>query len=296
MKVRADGEQEQTVWTRTVDPLAREGDARWVPGEVDLSPWARKDVELTLETRAGDDGSDPARAFWGAPAVVGGEDEAPLIVLYVVDTLRADHTGPYGHTRDTTPALNELARDAVVFEQAVAQSSWTKPSMASMMTSLLPAEHGASRRLDRLSPDRETVAELLQDERLGHRGGGGERPPLHAAGGLRPGLRLLRRSSWPQAATRTPGPGQRCRRRGLVVDRQAAGAAHVRLDPHHGSARAVQAAGPVRPDVSAPMRSPTCRSRRTRPGRTRRTGAGGVTRSASTMARSPSATGSSGGS
>ena len=162
--VHTGGGNDETVWTRTVDPRAREEDARWVPGELDLAPWAGESIELTLETRAPADGSDSARAFWGAPAVVGGDHETPLIVLYVVDTLRADHTGPYGHSRDTTPALDELAREAVVFEQAVAQSSWTKPSMASMMTSLLPGQHGAFRRLDRLSPDHETLAEILQEK------------------------------------------------------------------------------------------------------------------------------------
>ena len=84
-----------------------------------------------------------------------------------MDTLRADHTGPYGHTRDTTPALDEFARDAVVFEQAIVPSSWTKPSMASMMTSLLPAEHGALRRLDTLSARHVTLAERLQEQGWG---------------------------------------------------------------------------------------------------------------------------------
>ncbi len=164
VKVRPDGAEEETIWTRLVDPVARAGDSRWVPGEVDLAPWAGRPLELTLETRGSKDPGEPARAFWGAPTIVGAGNEAPLIVLYLVDTLRADHTGPYGHTRDTTPALDEFAREAVVFEQAVAQASWTKPSVASVITSLLPAEHGASRRLDRLSPHHETLAERLQEK------------------------------------------------------------------------------------------------------------------------------------
>jgi arylsulfatase A-like enzyme len=153
------GGSTSTVWTGSRDsPQGKYG--QWVPAEVDLSPWAGQTVELTLETTGR--GDHPARVGWGAPAVTGPDEGAPLIILYVVDTLRADHTGPYGYPRDTTPALDELARDGVVFEQMVAQSSWTKPSMASVMTSLLPAHHEAVRRLEYLSPDHATLAEELQ--------------------------------------------------------------------------------------------------------------------------------------
>jgi arylsulfatase A-like enzyme len=56
------------------------------------------------------------------------------VVLIVIDTLRADRTTPYGYARDTSPTLARLAREGVLFENAVAQSSWTSPSMVSMMT------------------------------------------------------------------------------------------------------------------------------------------------------------------
>ena len=69
--------------------------------------------------------------------------EAPLVVVYLVDTLRADHTTPYGYARDTTPFLNQFAKDAVVFETAVTHASWTKPSVASIFTSQLPGRHRA---------------------------------------------------------------------------------------------------------------------------------------------------------
>ncbi len=152
------------VWTRLVAP-PEGGYGQWTPAEVDLGPWSGKTVELGLETRGEvvvPDG-DPIPVAWGAPTVVGPDAGAPLIILYVVDTLRADHTGPYGYHRDTTPILDELAREGVVFEQMVAQSSWTKPSMASVMTSLLPAGHGAVRRLEYLSASHLTLAERLDE-------------------------------------------------------------------------------------------------------------------------------------
>ncbi len=70
-------------------------------------------------------------------------DERPNLILIVVDNLRADRVGAYGYARPTTPTLDALARDGILFEHAVSTSSWTKPSVASLFTSRLPSEHGA---------------------------------------------------------------------------------------------------------------------------------------------------------
>jgi arylsulfatase A-like enzyme len=60
----------------------------------------------------------------------------PNIVLYVIDGGGADLMGLYGYERDTTPHIDALAREGVVFESARTNSAWTKPSTASFMTSL----------------------------------------------------------------------------------------------------------------------------------------------------------------
>ena len=65
------------------------------------------------------------------------------VVLIVVDTLRADHLGLYGHDRPTTPELDQWARKGVVFERAFAPSPWTLPSFGSIFTGRLPSEHRA---------------------------------------------------------------------------------------------------------------------------------------------------------
>ena len=77
----------------------------------------------------------------------------PNVVLIVVDTLRADHLSAYGYSRRTSPNLDALARKGVLFEHAIATSSWTLPSHASMLTGLYPHEHGAQiRSFDARSP------------------------------------------------------------------------------------------------------------------------------------------------
>ena len=64
------------------------------------------------------------------------------VVLVSIDTLRADHVGAYGYPRPTTPNLDALASSGVVFDNAVSQSSWTRPAHMSIMTGRYPNEIG----------------------------------------------------------------------------------------------------------------------------------------------------------
>jgi arylsulfatase A-like enzyme len=154
------GRGEETVWTGILDPSGRPAHQRWVPADVDLSRYASRGATLVLETHTPQGVTQPPRAFWGNPALTALRG-APLIVVYLVDTLRADHTNPYGYWRDTTPQLGIFAKDAVVFETAVSQASWTKPSIASLMTSLLPGQHRAVQLRDALDPNLPTMAKIL---------------------------------------------------------------------------------------------------------------------------------------
>jgi arylsulfatase A-like enzyme len=91
----------------------------------------------------------------------GATSSAPNIILIIADTLRADAVGSYGAEPGATPALDRFAAEAVRFENTYAQSSWTRPSIATILTSLYPSVHGAMHKMDAL-PDRvTTVAEAL---------------------------------------------------------------------------------------------------------------------------------------
>jgi arylsulfatase len=63
-------------------------------------------------------------------------------VLVLLDTVRADHLGAYGYARDTSPRLDALAAQGVVFESAISQAPWTAASIASLFTGLHPSAHG----------------------------------------------------------------------------------------------------------------------------------------------------------
>src|SRR6185503_15184383 len=90
--------------------------------------------------------------------------ELPNIVLVVVDTLRADHVGAYGYPEGTTPHLDAFARDAVRFEHAFSQASWTRPSFASILTSRYPSSHRTIYKPDSLPGEITTLAEVVQDQ------------------------------------------------------------------------------------------------------------------------------------
>lgn len=80
----------------------------------------------------------------------------PSVLLVTLDTTRRDRLGPYRAKRKTTPSLDALAAEAVVYTRAVAASSWTLPSHASIFTGKFPSSHGA--RYDPEGPLRLTQA------------------------------------------------------------------------------------------------------------------------------------------
>lgn len=85
------------------------------------------------------------------------------VIVYLVDTLRADHVGCYGYAKPVSPRIDAFARHATLLRHAVAQSSWTRPSTATILTGLLPITHGLHRRRHALSGQAVTLAEMLRD-------------------------------------------------------------------------------------------------------------------------------------
>jgi len=67
-----------------------------------------------------------------------------IVVLVSVDTLRADFVSFDGHRPETTPFMDNLARQGIVFRTAYSTSSWTPPAMASLLTGLYPTSHGVT--------------------------------------------------------------------------------------------------------------------------------------------------------
>jgi arylsulfatase A-like enzyme len=83
------------------------------------------------------------------------------VVVVVIDTLRADRLGAYGSQAGLTPNLDALAARGVVFERAYAQSSWTNPSVASLLTSRYQSQHGVTNVMTVLQESESTLAEVF---------------------------------------------------------------------------------------------------------------------------------------
>jgi arylsulfatase A-like enzyme len=80
----------------------------------------------------------------------------------MVDTLRADHLSSYDPSHVQTPHIDRLARDGARYANAFAQASWTRPSVATILTGLYPSSHGAVHKADLLPGRVDTLAEQLQ--------------------------------------------------------------------------------------------------------------------------------------
>jgi arylsulfatase A-like enzyme len=87
----------------------------------------------------------------------------PDILIVTVDTLRADRLGSYGYPRNTSPELDRLLHDGVRFSEARVVEPLTCPSICSMMTSLYPQDHGASRNGLRMRPGLASLSKSLSD-------------------------------------------------------------------------------------------------------------------------------------
>jgi arylsulfatase A-like enzyme len=84
------------------------------------------------------------------------------VIFILVDTLRADRLGIYGYERATSPVLDDMAAHSIVFKHVIAQSSWTKSSMASLWTATNPIKNGVLRYNHSLPEEAEFPAELFK--------------------------------------------------------------------------------------------------------------------------------------
>jgi arylsulfatase A-like enzyme len=125
---------------------------------VDLEGRFDGEVELIFETRGSGVGA------WINPRLVKPKKRPRVIVVIVLDTLRYDHTSLYGYSRATTPELERLSREGVVFRNAYTTTSWTLPAHVSLFSGKNLDEHGVVTPNDRISTGYPLIAEIFQRE------------------------------------------------------------------------------------------------------------------------------------
>jgi len=84
------------------------------------------------------------------------------VILISLDTLRADHLGLYGYGRNTSPFLDRLAQESIVFDQALTSVTWTRPAHMTMLTGLHTFQHGVTHAREALALEIPVLAERLR--------------------------------------------------------------------------------------------------------------------------------------
>jgi arylsulfatase A-like enzyme len=173
-----DGQRAQDLWQADVDASRVETPQAWIP-----LPPAAAGTPQRLTVTVDSVGDGPVWVTWPhlevLPAVLAGAEPAPPstaepadalrarlstanVVVVVMDAARAAHFGCYGYAHDTTPEVDRLAAEGVVFERAYTPAVFTLSAMASLWTSRLPDEHHrAAAHDDRLPAGQPTLAEAL---------------------------------------------------------------------------------------------------------------------------------------
>ena len=157
------GSGEELIFSETVE---RHQPNEWRDATANLQPWSGKTVKLVFETKPRVEELPsvqiPILAAWGDPVLASStaQPEWPNLILISIDCLRPDHMGTYGYHRDTTPHIDRFAQDGVVFETAIATSSWTLPTHMSMLTGLVPSFHRATK-WEKLDPSVPYLPEVL---------------------------------------------------------------------------------------------------------------------------------------
>lgn len=126
--------------------------------KIDLAEYKGQKVQINFITR----GSDKALACWFNPVLYAPQQNTKNVILISLDTLRPDHLGCYGYSRDTSPNIDSLAKDSALFWNTFATSPWTLPSHVSLLTSLNCINHQVYQGNQTMDPSILTLADILR--------------------------------------------------------------------------------------------------------------------------------------
>jgi arylsulfatase A-like enzyme len=141
-------------------------DRGWIKEDIDLRPYANKQIRLTFETSASAANKNLLSA-WINPVIIdtSASPKKLNVILISIDTLRSDHLSCYGYAKNTTPHIDQLAKKGVIFRNTIAQAPYTMSSHMSLLTSLYPSFHGVNKLKESyLNSEVTTLAEALYNE------------------------------------------------------------------------------------------------------------------------------------
>jgi choline-sulfatase len=151
------------------DGAAEQSLGQWQAGssaqrfEAPLGALADELVRLELRASAGAVTLSEAQVVVDAPPAAGAQNQIKNVIVILVDTLRADKLSAYNEkTRVKTPGLSTFLTRAAVFKNARTQENWTKPSVATLLSSLMPWQHTAYTEDARVPESVELLPERLR--------------------------------------------------------------------------------------------------------------------------------------
>jgi arylsulfatase A-like enzyme len=157
---------EQLLWSITLEPQAA-GAQHWTEVAIPLAALAGREVRFVFRARRAGEGRPALFPLWGDPTITAPGTRPPVqrnVVIISLDTLRADRIGVYGSYRPTTPAIDALAAESVIFDATWSAWPETSGSHMSLFTSRFPSEHGVTSFIFRPAPSIELLAERLRRE------------------------------------------------------------------------------------------------------------------------------------
>ncbi len=177
-----ENDETENIFIKSVNPRNQKNAYTVQHEKIDLSPYYGKQINICFITEnigqksqdeKGNDEKINDYAVWFNPVIYPTRQKDPPrdskdfnVILISIDTLRADHLGCYGYQRDTSPAVDALAKESVLFSDSFAPTSSTLPSHMSMLTSLYPIHNEFySQRLgiiQALDPSILTLADILR--------------------------------------------------------------------------------------------------------------------------------------
>lgn len=148
--------------------VAHEGEPEVIFDEELDNTKAWRDHSLRVAARGSEmrliaefEGPPEAVAFVANPTLYRPQADPPRILLYLIDTMSADHLSLHGYSRHTSPHLERLAEEGGWFANGLANSSWTGESIPHLLTSTHTRSNGISSLFSRLEEDFVTLPEVL---------------------------------------------------------------------------------------------------------------------------------------
>jgi arylsulfatase A-like enzyme len=163
-----EGRNEDVVFSADIDPLRIMDDRTIFRKQIDLAKYQKKRVKISLAT-------DKKRglyndlAYWLNPVIYQKAERKKRaaktnVILISLDTVRPDHLGCYGYPRETSPTIDRLAEESVLFEKCYSTASSTLMAHMSLLTSLSPARHQVYGETDRLATEVVSLADALRNK------------------------------------------------------------------------------------------------------------------------------------